>query len=113
MFYKNMEVEGSEGIRSPIHSPRKRFLEDAEKYETFTRDEEVKQKRRRLNASEALAMLNSPLASPASPVGDPSHYGPPQGFSDEDNTSSDDPMDDPERRPEETMDVASEKPALD
>jgi hypothetical protein len=111
MFYKNMELEGiSEGIRSPIHSPRKRFLEDAEKYETFTRDEEVKQKRRRLNASEALAMLNSPVVSP---VGSPRAYGPPQGFSDEDNTSSDDPMDDPERRPEETMDVASEKPALD
>jgi hypothetical protein len=108
MFYKNMELEGivDDDLRSPIHSPRKRFLEDAEKYETFTRDEEVKQKRRRLNPEEALAMLNSPVVSP---VGSP-RYGPPAGFSD-DNPSSDDPMDAPMDDPE--MDVAREKPALE
>ena len=112
MFYKNMEVEGiieeeSSPIRSPIHSPRKRLLEDAQKYEDFTRreQEEVKQKRRRINAAEALAMLNSPRASPVAPVGEEMHHGPPLGFFSDDNSSSDDPM--------ATMDVASENPALE
>ena len=109
MFYKNMEIEGiPEEVRSPIHSPRKRLLEDAQKYEDFTRreQEEVKQKRRRINAAEAaeaLSMLNSPRASPA--VGEEMHHGPPPGFFSDDNSSSDDPM--------ATMDVASENPALE
>ena len=95
MFYKNMEVEGiPEEIRSPIHSPRKRLLEDAQKYEDFTRreQEEVKQKRRRINAAEAaeaLSMLNSPRASPVAPVGEAMHHGPPPGFFSDDNSSSD------------------------